>query len=356
MLHTIAGSIKLGQGDLDAATRIAAASRDLLRTARYEDQHQLPLGRLEILLALATNGPAAAIAAAGQAMDQFGLYGGSPRYTWPVVAAAADAVLAGARQAATAHDAGLRDQAADLGDRLRTVTEKLAAFGPAQHAWKLAVAAADAHAAHLLAASPGSDLGALQTAWDEVGDAWEALSEPYAAAGVLLHAAEIALARGDREAAAIRLQRAAPLAAQLGARPLSEQITVLTRRARIRLATPGAPGAGPGTGPARAGFGSAGGDAAAGAHGAAGASAAGADRSAGEAGAGELGLTGRELEVLRLVTAGRSNRDIAAELFISPKTASVHVSNILGKLGVATRGEAAAKAHTLRLFDPMGNS
>jgi len=38
-------------------------------------------------------------------------------------------------------------------------------------------------------------------------------------------------------------------------------------------------------------------------------------------------------------------------LFISPKTASVHVSNILGKLGAATRTEAAAKAHALRLFD-----
>ncbi len=55
--------------------------------------------------------------------------------------------------------------------------------------------------------------------------------------------------------------------------------------------------------------------------------------------------------MLRLVAAGRSNREIAAELFISPKTASVHVSNILGKLNVASRGEAAAKAHTLRLFD-----
>ena len=39
-------------------------------------------------------------------------------------------------------------------------------------------------------------------------------------------------------------------------------------------------------------------------------------------------------------------------LFISPKTASVHVSNILGKLGAATRGEAAATAHTFRLVDP----
>jgi DNA-binding NarL/FixJ family response regulator len=60
--------------------------------------------------------------------------------------------------------------------------------------------------------------------------------------------------------------------------------------------------------------------------------------------------------VLRLVAAGRSNREIAAELFSSPKTASVHVSNILGKLGVGSRGEAAARAHTLRLFDPISTA
>ena len=62
-----------------------------------------------------------------------------------------------------------------------------------------------------------------------------------------------------------------------------------------------------------------------------------------------FGLTGRELEVLRLVAAGRGNREIAAELFISPKTASVHVSNILGKLGVSSRGEAAATAQRHRI-------
>ena len=49
--------------------------------------------------------------------------------------------------------------------------------------------------------------------------------------------------------------------------------------------------------------------------------------------------------MLRLVAAGRTNRDIAAELFISAKTASVHVSNILAKFGVHTRVEAAAIAH-----------
>jgi DNA-binding CsgD family transcriptional regulator len=56
-------------------------------------------------------------------------------------------------------------------------------------------------------------------------------------------------------------------------------------------------------------------------------------------------LTGREQEVLRLVALGKSNREIAAELFIAPKTASVHVSNILGKLGAASRTEAAAIAY-----------
>ncbi len=57
------------------------------------------------------------------------------------------------------------------------------------------------------------------------------------------------------------------------------------------------------------------------------------------------GLTPREREVLLLLAEGRSNREIAAELFIAPKTASVHVSNILGKLGASSRTEAAAIAH-----------
>lgn len=57
--------------------------------------------------------------------------------------------------------------------------------------------------------------------------------------------------------------------------------------------------------------------------------------------------------MLRLVAAGRTNKDIAGELFISPKTASVHVSNILTKLGATTRTEAAAWAHA---HHPPGQS
>ena len=59
--------------------------------------------------------------------------------------------------------------------------------------------------------------------------------------------------------------------------------------------------------------------------------------------------TAREIEVLQLVAEGRSNGEIGSALFISTKTASVHVSNILAKLGVSGRGEAAAVAHRVGL-------
>ena len=65
--------------------------------------------------------------------------------------------------------------------------------------------------------------------------------------------------------------------------------------------------------------------------------------------AASLGLTQREAEVLALVAEGRTNRQIGQALFITEKTASVHVSRILAKLGVAGRGEAAAVAHRLGL-------
>jgi DNA-binding NarL/FixJ family response regulator len=62
-----------------------------------------------------------------------------------------------------------------------------------------------------------------------------------------------------------------------------------------------------------------------------------------------LGLTPREAEVLVLVAEGRTNRQIGQALFITPKTASLHVSRILAKLGVAGRVEAAAVAHRMGL-------
>lgn len=65
-----------------------------------------------------------------------------------------------------------------------------------------------------------------------------------------------------------------------------------------------------------------------------------------------FGLTEREVEVLGLVASGLGNNEIAEQLFISPKTASVHVSNIYGKLGVGSRVAAATIAHDLGLTVP----
>ena len=69
----------------------------------------------------------------------------------------------------------------------------------------------------------------------------------------------------------------------------------------------------------------------------------------GSSGSDTFGLSKRELEVLGLIAQGRTNREIGDRLFISQKTVSVHVSNILAKLGVSGRVEAAAVAIRLGL-------
>jgi len=306
-LMVFAGRIALARGDVEAAAQAAGTAAGLLRGLPYEDQHHLPLGLLEISLRLATAGPQAAVEHAAHVIDGYQLSGGSPRYAWPLVAGVAVVCAAAARVSA---DERLGEEVAALAGRLRTIAEKLETSGPAQQASRLTFAAADAQL-------PGAQLpGAfgpaeLLGAWDEAAAAWEAVSEPYPRAQALWHAAEAALAGGDRDGAAERLRVAAALADGLGAEPLSQEIALLARRGGIALD----PSVRVETGDSR--------------------------------------LTGRELEVLRLVAAGRSNREIAGELFISPKTASVHVSNILAKLGAASRGEAAAKAHALHLVDPL---
>ena len=124
-------------------------------------------------------------------------------------------------------------------------------------------------------------------------------------------------ARGLRAAAAA-LRQAHEISGRLGAAPLRREIELLAQRARIDLVDPAAAPASPHPEPSPA------------------------ER---------LGLTRREQEVLALVAAGRTNRQIAEELFISVKTAGIHVSNILAKLGVASRVEAATTAHRAGLVD-----
>jgi DNA-binding NarL/FixJ family response regulator len=162
--------------------------------------------------------------------------------------------------------------------------------------------------------------------WAAAAAAWEAIAghHPHQAAYARWRAAAALLERrGDRERAAALLRQAHAATAALGAAALRRELERLARAARVELSAATASGEDS------------------------------AEAAPEEAGAG-LGLTARELEVLRLVAEGRSNRQVAEVLFISAKTASVHVSNILAKLGVASRVEAAAVAHHAGLVDHHG--
>ncbi|MBV9447024.1 MAG: AAA family ATPase [Streptosporangiaceae bacterium] len=304
-LWRLAGDIALGRGDLTAAAESVAAIRAVLERARFNSQYHLGLARLDVELRLAGEGLAEALDATEDALERFDLPH-SPRYAWPLIVAGARACAA----AATARDPELRAKAAALADRLRTEADKLSVEEQAQRAHQLTFTAE---------AEQGD-----RTAWDRAASAWETIGEPYPQALALLRSAEAALGDGDRDGGAARLRRAGELARRLGARPLHDDITLLARRARIALSDPG---------------GNAGGNPAPG--------------HIDAAGPESTGLTARELEVLRLVADGQSNREIAQELFISTKTASVHVSNILRKLNAASRGEAAAIAHRTRLLGPV---
>jgi len=156
-------------------------------------------------------------------------------------------------------------------------------------------------------ASGENEPGAWQAVLDAFGPAFR-----YEAARSRWRLAEALVEAGDRDGAQEQWALAVTAADQLGAAPLRRVLADLGRRARLSAGSGGAPGSGrPG------------------------------------AGRGPLAaLTSREVEVLRLLVAGHSNREIATALFIAPKTASVHVSNILGKLGASSRTEAAAIAHS----------
>jgi DNA-binding NarL/FixJ family response regulator/tetratricopeptide (TPR) repeat protein len=146
--------------------------------------------------------------------------------------------------------------------------------------------------------------------WQAAVDAFS-YGNVYAMARCQWRLAEALAGAGDRERAATAARAAHATATRLGAAPLRAALEALARRAHLDIGV-GLP----------------------------------AQRSL-------AGLTPRELEVLRLLVEGRSNRQIAEELFISGKTASVHVTNLLAKLGVHSRLEAAAMARRLGV-EPAG--
>ncbi|WP_270889396.1 helix-turn-helix transcriptional regulator [Pedococcus sp. 5OH_020] len=206
----------------------------------------------------------------------------------------------------TAERPALLDRAAQLAQCSQEVwehaTERPGNDGPESTAW-LARSRAEALRVRWLGGEE-VEPSVMASAWRAAVDAFDRYGHPYETARSRARLGAVLRASGD-PAAGQELRAALAAAQELGAEPL---------RTEIRT------GAGPLT-PTRQ-----------------------VDRH-GEA------LTSREREILELVALGRSNRQIGTQLFISAKTASVHVSNILAKLGVAGRGEAVAVARDKGLLD-----
>jgi DNA-binding CsgD family transcriptional regulator len=189
-------------------------------------------------------------------------------------------------------------------DRLRAVAQE---GGPVEQAWS------SVGVAELARARGRSD----PKLWAKAAAQWEALERPYYVALMRWREAEAHVERGQREAAAAAAQASVEIAARLGAKWLEQEVTGLIERARLSIASDDGlePVISDGNG----------------------------------ASADPFGLTPRERQVLALIAEGATNRQIGASLYMAEKTASVHVSRILAKLGVQSRTQAAAVAHRMHL-------
>ncbi|WP_253194584.1 AAA family ATPase [Streptomyces sp. MP131-18] len=303
----VAGHLAVLRGDLAAARAASADIRGKIRTPDPRPAFVIELARLDVATAAAEGRAEAAREAFARAASGTFPPFSSPQ-VWGLLLAAADA------------EAVARD-------RLAAAPGRAAAVARIRQTMKVRPRKPPTWSAHalfveaLLLRAEGRDAPAH---WAEAVTAFEGLGLPHHLAAARLSWAEALLggpagrtaARAeDRDQAAELLRSARATAAALGAEPLGARAGKAAARARIDLADPGVltPAA------ARDPF----------------------------------GLTRREREVLALVAAGRSNRQIGEELSMSPKTASVHVSHILSKLAVPGRGEAAALARRLKLV-PAG--
>ncbi|MEO8437681.1 MAG: AAA family ATPase [Chloroflexota bacterium] len=319
----------------DTQTHLAIRTGDLAGARRHLEAAQSEAGRIHDAqfatdfqtfateIAVWEGDPAAALSIALEGferlaeMDDAMLVG---QLAIPAVRAAADlAVRARAsRDAARAESAVAA--ARDVIERYRALTARLAetdAIAVREIGWRMDLCEAEA------ARAAGED---DPTAWAKVRTAVAARPSPFLEAYVLWRMAEAFAGRGETAAAAAPVREGHAIARRIGARLLEGEIASLARRLRIELEVATAASV-----------------------------VVEADESsvaAPVAPADPFGLTSREREVLALVAQGYTNRRIAETLFISDSTAGVHVSNILAKLGVESRTEAAAVAVRVGLDEP----
>jgi ATP/maltotriose-dependent transcriptional regulator MalT len=307
-------SLMLGRGDAEGARKAVEHAASWLANS-VEPQYIAPAGALTVELELRSGNVEAAREAAEKAIDQLEFCSDD----------AARMSLISA--AATAVEAEAAERARDLGDDAELEAAQLRAeLGAARTA-----AAAEVTGRCLERAYQATSEAHLARARDDAdaaeraataADAWDQLPRPYQAAMCRLREAEAHAAHGEREAAGAAAAKSLAAAEELGSVWLSAEVAGLIARARlptggVDIATGnGAPRDGNGAAPA--------------------------DED-------PFGLTPRERQVLAALAEGATNREIAASLFMAEKTASVHVSRILAKLGVRSRTEAAAVAHRLNL-------
>ncbi|MEY9858964.1 DNA-binding CsgD family transcriptional regulator/tetratricopeptide (TPR) repeat protein [Catenulispora sp. GAS73] len=311
--HEYLADLALLSGDPEVA-RGEAALGARIPSRTFEHQYALPGIRREIEKAVWLTRSIGEARTAFQVFLDKPQFLGDERYAWRVLTAMAmaeadhaETTRAAARSGTSATDAAGSAMVAALAER----AGRLPALTPSQ-------------------AAAAAQVAAELARWRGVAGAaeWATASELASREGVHAHqaayinfrASEACAANGDRDHAAELLRRAVNAIATLPEGPLCLEVQALARRARLDISDcmPAAPAPEGGRG--------------------------------NDSGS-PLGLTARELEVLSLVAQGLSNRQIGERLFISTKTASVHVSNILAKLGVSGRGEAAAVAHRLRVFE-----
>jgi DNA-binding CsgD family transcriptional regulator len=210
-----------------------------------------------------------------------------------------------------AHDLRERAEERDALARLRIHLSRLAAAaqegGPVERAWQAV------GKAQMARARSRND----PKLWRAAGSKWEAVERPYPLAITRWREAEAAVEAEDRAAANAPSLAALQAAERLGAGWLVEEVQALAQRARLQLDE--------------------------------GVAAASENGETPDGGEEPFGLTPRERQVLGLIAEGATNRQIGNALYMAEKTASVHVSRILSKLGVQTRTQAAAVAHRLHL-------